>query len=166
MTFWFKEREFMKNKYVKIIFSLAEYIITILIFYVFTVAIHEWIHLEAVYFFGGDGYIVKTAYGGAMKFTVMPTYPTITAFAGGLGVAGLYLLIMSLDWLDDIEQAAAMIPLATSQFAYGLVEGLLIFTIPFEEFFNIAQIALAIGWFVGFVISFIYVANHLWGNKK
>lgn len=170
MTFWFKERDFMKNKYVKIVFSLAEYIVTILIFNAFTVALHEWMHLEVAYFFGGEGYIVKTVYGGVTKFTIMPTYPTITALAGGWGVAGLYLLLMSLDWLDDIEQAAAMIPLITSQFAYGLVEGILVFAISFEEFFNIAQIALAIGWFVGFFISVIYVVNHLWGplwgNKK
>jgi hypothetical protein len=166
LRFWWKDRDFMKNRYVKVIFSIAEYFLTLLIFYATTVPIHEWFHLEVAQFFGGDGVIVKTVYGGAMRFTSMPDGLiglTATAFAGGIGVALIYSLIASLDWLDDIEQFAAMIPLITSQLAYGLAEGIFLFSVSLQEFFDIAQIALAIGWVVGLIISFLYIANHLWG---
>lgn len=163
---WWERRGWMNNRAVKIIFSFAEYFITLLIFYLTTIPLHEWFHLEVVRFFGGNGEIIKTVYGGAMRITSSPNGwigLTATAFAGGIGIAGLYALIASLDWLDDPEQFAAMIPLITSQFAYGIVEGIYLLTVPWENFVEIAQIALIIGWVVGIFISIFYVANHLWG---
>lgn len=149
-----------------ILMGIGEYVLTLLIFYAFTVALHEWFHLTAVQLLGGDGYITKTWFGGLMTFTERPAYPVITAFAGGIGVAFFFFLLFFLDWLDDKEQASALFPLATSQLAYGIAEGIFLFIVTPEQFYDIAQIALGIGWVIGIIPSIYWLMQTIEGHIK
>ena len=149
-----------------IVMGVGEYVLTFLIFYAFTVALHEWFHLSVAQYFGGVGTIHKTWYGGVVKYTTSPSYPFLTALAGGIGVALFYFLLFFLDWLDDIEQAAALFPLATSQLAYGIAEGAIFPFVTLGEFYNIAQIALAIGWLVGMIPSVYWLLKSLASHIK
>ena len=118
----------------RLFLSLAEYVVCFMLYTWFTVPLHEWIHLEVLKWLGGDGYIIKTWYGGAVIFTKPPSNPTIVALAGGLGVAILYALIFYWDYYDgDWEEAGAVLPQLFSQLFYGVFEASYIYTMPFHE---------------------------------
>jgi len=138
-----------------VIWGFFEFGLTFIIAMLVTVGIHEWFHLEVTQYFGGDGYIIKTWWGAGVVWTTRPEYPQLVAFAGGLGVALFYGVWAFLDWHDDIEQAAALMPIICSQLCYGIVEGFFILDVPASVFRGYAKDALAIGWTVGFLIAVV-----------
>ena len=138
-----------------------EFVFTFLIFSFFTIAIHEWLHLSVTQYFGGDGYIIKTWYGAGVVWTIRPEYPQLVAFAGGIGVAIFYSFLAFMDWHDDIEQAAALLPIIGAQLAYGIVEGFFILDMPASTFRHYAYQALTVGWIVGFLAALIIMVMWL-----
>lgn len=135
-----------------LIWGFFEFTATFFMLSAFKNAIHEWCHLSVLQYFGGDGYIVKSFWGVGVHFTKMPTNVTAVAFAGGLGTAAFFALLMYMDWDDDPETAAAFPPLIFSQLFYGIIEGLWIFGNPalFNEY---AGMASSLGSGIGFAIT-------------
>ena len=144
-----------------VVWGAFEFALTFLIFYWFTLAIHEWCHLSVLRYFGGDGYIIRTWFGAGIVFTSQPLYPQLVAFAGGIGIAIFYTFLCFMDWDDDIESAAALIPLICSQLAYGIVEGFFIFNVSAKTFSRYASQALTVGWVVGLILSIIVIVEWL-----
>jgi len=150
----------------EIALRVAEYVVCFLLFTYFTTALHEWLHLSVLKWLGGDGYITKTWYGGAVVFTEMPSNPTIVAFAGGIGIAILYTILFLWDYYDnDYEEAAALLPVIGGQLAYGLYEGFFIYTIPFSEFMKWSEVVSVTGWTVGLLIGF-YIMFKGWIKEE
>ena len=139
----------------EVFWGFFEFTIILVAFKFFTHSIHEWIHLEVLQYFGGDGYIVKSLFGVGVHFTKLPTNTMATALAGGLGVALFYTLLMCLDWDDDPPAAAAFPPLILTQLTYGIIEGFYIFSMPVDDFNKITGIVWGISMVVGLLISIV-----------
>ena len=135
-----------------LLWGFFEFAVTFFAFNYFRHAIHEWCHLSVLQYFGGQGYIVKSWLGIGVKFTQMPTNVTAVAFAGGIGTALFFALLMYKNWDDDPEVAAAFPPLILSQLFYGIVEGLWIFGNP-DLFNEYASMASNLGSAVGIIVT-------------
>jgi len=127
---------------------------------------HDWIHLQLLRYFGGDGYIIMTWYGGCVVFTQEPTHPTIVTLGGGIIVATLYGIkaywnYVSLDW----EELAALLPHIGGQLFYGVFEGLYIYTMPFSEYLKWAGLVQRIGFLLGSLVS-VYILLKWWSEAK
>lgn len=145
-----------------LLMSIAEYVLYFALYMYFVIPIHEWIHLQLLKLFGGDGYIAMTWYGGGVVFTKQPTHPTIVALSGGIGIAILYGIIaywnyISMDW----EELASLLPNIGSQLFYGIFEGTYIYVMPFQEFLKWGTLIQMIGWSIGLIASF-YILIRWW----
>lgn len=149
-----------------LVWGFFEFIVTFLAFNYFRHAIHEWVHLQVLQRFGGQGYIVDNIFGVGVHFTKLPTNTIIVAFAGGIGVALFYTLLMYMDWDDDPETAAAFPPIILSQLFYGSVEGLWIFGNP-DKFNQYASSAHTLGFIIGLMITiYLMIKWLICLNKK
>lgn len=127
---------------------------------------HEWIHLNVLRFFGGDGHIIMTPLGGAgVVFTRDPSNFLLVALSGGVGVGLILLVKFIYDFKDDPEEAAAIIPFMVSQLAYGIFEGFFIANMPRAQFTLWSQRIWLVSLLITLPLSLIYVVNHLVKNK-
>ena len=149
----------MVDKFKSFIYSLTEYVLSFMFFYLITVAIHEYIHLKVLQYFGGNGVIGIGMWGGGFvnitKYPAQPWMLTPVALSGGLGIAMLFTIKMAMDLKDDYEEAYALIPLILNQLAYGIFEGFFIFNMPKSEFTSIALDIAVITFVAGFLLSII-----------
>ena len=153
---------FTRNKGAVAVFSLSKFAATFIMLLWCSASIHEWFHLTATQMLGGNGYIVRSLFhgGGSVKFTVVPSDPTLVAFAGGLGVALVFGILMLLDWIAfDTSGAAAILPIVLSQLGYGIVEGLFFFNMTRSQFNDISLPVMVICYGVGLVISLVWVVR-------
>lgn len=134
--------------------SLAEFITCIIIYTYFTLPLHEWIHLSVLKMLGGNGYILSTPFGGFTVITESPKFfEFLVPFSGGIFVGLIYtVLFLWNKYSDDIEEMMALLPNITSQFTYGIFEGLFIY-MPFEWFVNTGQYVVMVSYIVGLVAS-------------
>uniref|UniRef100_A0A6M3J3M8 Uncharacterized protein n=1 Tax=viral metagenome TaxID=1070528 RepID=A0A6M3J3M8_9ZZZZ len=155
------------SKFRNLMESMAEYVLSVVMGLLVAVGIHELVHLKMLQFFGGNGYISIDIWGnGWMTFTQYPAEAwmlTVTALAGGVGVALIYALKMFMDLKDDYEEAYALIPLIVNQLAYGIFEGFFIFNMPKEQFDSIAMDIAVITFIAGFLASILLFARK-WVN--
>ena len=96
--------------------------------------------------------------GGTISITSYPPEAwmmTVTALAGGVGVALIFGIKMAMDLKDDYEEAYALIPLILNQLAYGIFEGFFIFNMPSSQFAAIATDIAIITFTAGFLISIL-----------
>jgi len=148
----------------QMLFSIAEYVTCFIIFYFVRLPVHEWLHLDVARLFGGDGYIIKTIWGALTVFTKMPRHPTVVAFAGGLGLGAIFLILAYWDWHDwDFEEFAALLPHAFSEVSYGTFEGLFLPVMGFfgtkltmEQFIQYGTIIGLAGWIIGLLIGWYF----------
>jgi len=156
--------------------SIAEYVIYFILFYYVRMPVHEWIHLEVLRMFGGDGYIRATFWGAETVFTKMPSHPTCVAFAGGLGLGTIFLFLIWTDWIDgDWEEVSALLPNCLSEFSYGVFEGLFIPSIGFfgakltqAQYIKYGTTIGVAGWTFGLILGWhIWLSNAKWlGDEK
>lgn len=144
-----------------VIWGFFEFGLCFMVFNYFRNAIHEWLHLGVLQYFGGDGYIVNNFFGVGVHITKLCPHMQLVAFAGGIGVAAFYALLMYMDWDDDPEQAAAFPPLILSQLFYGVTEGLWIFSMSAAEFNRVSDITYQAGWIIGFAVSIFLMVKWL-----
>jgi hypothetical protein len=148
--------------------SIAEYATCFLLYYWLTVGIHEYLHLSVLRLLGGEGHIILTAYGGAMVFDQMSTNPygfLLTSLSGGIGVAAIYALLAVWNWKDgDIEEWAALLPIAAMQLGYGIYEGVFLSILPFQTFLNYAWIPTFIGFGIVIVPSAYLLVNSIYAQ--
>ena len=154
----------------KILLSIAEYVCCFLVYWLLRLPFHEFAHLRVARMFGGDGYIEFTLWGAATFFTKTPEHPTIVAFAGGLGTAGFFAVLLAFKYDDrDWEEIAAILPNLCGELFYGIFEGLLLpsigffaHKISFSAFLQWGMIIGLIGWTVGLVLGwYLWLKNLL-----
>lgn len=96
-------------------------------FYTSITPLHEWLHLTVGEFFGGEGIILHTSYGGSVHYTVQPSHFGFDALIGGVGVASIYTALLIVLWFNrdawNPEIIAALMPCVTMQLGYGVFEG-------------------------------------------
>jgi hypothetical protein len=140
-------------------YSLFEYLITFLVFWLTATGVHEAFHLKVLRYFGGEGVIGYDIWGnGFVEILRRPPEPWqlfITTLAGGVGVAIVYFIMLLTDIKDDYESGYALIPLILVQGVYGVFEAFFIFDIPRETFFETAQLIAALCYTIGFLVSII-----------
>lgn len=147
------------------ILGVAEYIVDFLIFWLVALAVHEFIHLNVLRMYGGEGYTAFTITGGAVVFTKPPSNYFMFALSGGLGIVAIYGLLAFWNWKDrDMEEFASILPFIGSQLAYGIFEGLFVFTMPRRLFNEYGGYISTAGFVFGLAISLWIMANLLVDN--
>lgn len=143
----------MKN----FVLSLLEYGFCFMLYMVFAIAIHEWIHLYFLKSFGGDGYIVSTLFGAQTIFTKDPLRNLqFIAFSGGLGVFSLYSGLFYWNWkAKSYSEAASLTPMIFNQLFYGIFEGLFEFSMPFAQYLYWGTMITVVGQTIGLIISLL-----------
>jgi len=89
----------------KVLEDLIELFTCALVFFMLTLAWHEFCHLAVLKALGGDGYIVYTIYAGYTIITKSPPglFSRVIVFlSGGLGCAGLFTYFY-IFWLEEPE---------------------------------------------------------------
>ena len=144
----------------KAFLSLAAFVAYFIGFLWLSTAIHEWLHLEVLQRLGGDGYIMKGWIGGYVVFTQDPSNPMLVAFAGGLGVAAVYAFLALWNWANfNPEEYSALLPVICGQVAYGVFEGLFIFSLPMAVYADWSQLVYLFGLVAGAVPSVLLMGQ-------
>lgn len=135
------------------------FLLCFILYFWLTVAIHEWIHLSVLRSLGGDGYIMRTWYGGATVFTATPhswlgvSGWAWTAFAGGIGVALIYSLLALENWFEaSAEEFVSLMPIIGAQLFYGVYEGLFEASLPQSAYLYYANFVVFSGFIAGFFV--------------
>ena len=136
--------------------TLLGLLISVIIFYIFGLTVHEYFHLRIADCFGISGYIKFTWFGGVFVSYTIPSEPALfmIKIAGGLGTAFVMLLLWAYarwtcsKWDLNIEFATAFI--GSVHLVYGIFEGLFLES---ESFTIISVIAMTV---VSVVVSVIY----------
>jgi hypothetical protein len=137
--------------------TLLGLLITVFIFYIFGLTVHEYWHLRIADCFGISGYINFTWFGGVFVTHTIPTEPDffLIKLAGGLGTAVVMAFLWAYarwtcsKWDLNIEFATALI--GSIHLVYGIFEGLFLGS---GSFTLISVIAMAV---VSVVVSVIYL---------
>jgi hypothetical protein len=132
--------------------SLGDFLLCFILYWSFSVIIHEYIHLEVLRYFGGDGYIKLGFISAYVQFTTPPTQPFIVALSGGIGLAILYSILAYRNWANfDPEEYSSLLPIISAQLFYGFFEAFFIYTMPLSQFADISQVIFLIGMLIGLV---------------
>jgi hypothetical protein len=102
-------------------------LISIAIFYLMGVPLHEWCHYEASSAEHGQGFVTYPGlFGGFYEFTVYPHHAWVVFLAGGLGVFVIYMLLWVFQWKIagrwDMDDQAALVLVGATQLGYGIGE--------------------------------------------
>lgn len=130
--------------------TLIGLLVSVFIFYIFGLTVHEYWHLRIADCFGVGGFIDFTWFGGVYMPHTIPPEPAwfLIKLAGGLGTAFVMSLLWAYarwtysKWDLNIEFAAALI--GAIHLFYGIVEGILLESRYFAIIAAIAVIAACI----------------------
>jgi len=151
-----------------VLISILKYASYFAVYYLIRTPVHEWIHLYVGSFFGGEGYIIPALWGATTVFTRSPSNTAVTYFSGGLGVGGVYMLLIYWRWRErNFEECAALFPHSFSEFSYGLFEGLYLpsggligdlYTL--NEYVGVSVMVAVAGWTVGLLVGwYVWFSN-------
>jgi hypothetical protein len=144
--------------------TVAEILFYAIVYTMFSVATHEYLHYNVLRVLGGEGYATFTWFGGAVVIEKPPAEPwamTVVALAGGVGV-GLFLLLAAYwDYVSrDFEEMLVELVIGFAQLSYGVFEGFF-WWLPRPEFYVYAQIVGSIGAVVGATLG-----SYLWARGE
>ncbi|MGA2160206.1 MAG: hypothetical protein ABSG90_13455 [Dehalococcoidia bacterium] len=102
-------------------------LISIAIFYLMGVPLHEWCHYAASTAFGGSGFVTYPGLlGGIYHFICNASNNWFVYLAGGLGVFVVYMLLWVFQWKIagrwDMDDQAALVLIGATQLGYGIGE--------------------------------------------
>jgi len=109
------------------LFKAAGFLISIIIFYIMAIPLHEWFHYVAGAMEHVSGSVTYPGlFGGFYVFTPMPSHPWIIYLAGGYGVAFIYYLVWWFAWKNpskwDLDDEVAVALVGATQFGYAIGE--------------------------------------------
>jgi len=144
--------------------SVAEILFYMLVYLMFSVAAHEYLHYNVLRMLGGEGYATFTWFGGAVVIEKMPSEPwamMLVALAGGVGV-GIFLIGAAYwDYISkDYEEMLVELIIGFAQLSYGIFEGFF-WWLPPQSFATYAQVIGSAGAVIGALLGM-----HLWSMNE
>ena len=99
--------------------KIPHFVAALLIFYLLSVAVHEYAHFLTLIALGGKGYIMLTS---CVIVELPPAFSRLVYLSGGLACAALYFILWLID--EDPEHHVILPAIAARQLVYGVGEGL------------------------------------------
>jgi len=144
--------------------SVAELLFYVVVYLMFSVAVHEYFHYNVLRMLGGEGYATFTWFGGAVVITKAPPQPwgmLLVALTGGVGT-GIFLIAAAYwDYVSrDFEEMLAELIIGFAQLSYGIFEGFF-WWLPRPDYYTYAQVVSSVGALIGVVIG-----AYLWNKQN